>query len=89
MRPNAAVRMSFTECSMSSRADEPAGVADDDVYVESEEEAAAASEDDDEVSSDDEDSVDEDDVHPAGRRSGRNAVPGAHSPSSVGAALYA
>jgi hypothetical protein len=73
---------------MSSRVDDT-GAADDEAYVESEEEAAVASEDEDEVSSDDEDSVDEDDVHPAGRRSGRNAIPGAHLPLSAGPAVGA
>ena len=63
------------------------GAADDDLYVESEEEAAVASEDDEEESSDDEDSVDEDDVHPAGRRSGRNAIPGAQLTFASGPAF--
>ena len=49
---------------MSSRVDD-VGSADDEAYVESEEEAEV------------DDSMDEDDVHPDGRRSGRNAVPGA------------
>lgn len=55
------------------------GAADDEAYVESEEEAAVASDEDDEESSEEDGSMDEDDVHPAGRRSGRNAVPGAET----------
>jgi hypothetical protein len=69
-----------------NRLDE-AGEADDDVYVDdSEEEAANVSDDDDEESSGDEDATDEDDLGPAGRRSGRNAVPGALLPCSSGSA---
>lgn len=49
---------------------------DDDAYEEYDEEAAADRSDDDEASSDDDDVVDEEDMRPAGRRSGRNAVPG-------------
>lgn len=58
---------------------EGAEAADDDVYEEdSEEEAAAAmSEEEEEESSDDEDVSDEEDERPVGRRTGRNAVPGA------------
>ena len=54
-----------------------AGEADDDAYVDDSEEEAANALEDDEESSDDDDAADQDDMRPAGRRSGRNAIPGA------------